>query len=73
MDGYGYLIKLNHGDDIETLYGHCSKLNSKVGDKITKGEVIAQAGNTGRSTGPHIHFEVRYKGVPKDPTKYILK
>lgn len=73
MDGYGYLIKLNHGDDIETLYGHCSKLKSKVGDKITKGEVIAYAGSTGRSTGPHVHFEVRYKGVPKDPTKYILK
>ncbi len=71
IDGYGNIIKLSHGDGIETYYGHCSSLKSKVGDKVNKGEVIAYVGSTGRSTGPHVHFELRVNGIPQNPANYI--
>jgi len=56
--GYGYMIEIDHGNGYKTLYAHCSKLYAKVGDNVEKGDVIAAMGNTGRSTGTHLHFEV---------------
>lgn len=70
-DGYGNLIKLKHDNGLETYYGHCSKLLVKVGEDVDKGDKIGEVGSTGRSTGPHLHFEVRVNGVPKNPTNYL--
>lgn len=69
--GYGLVVKLSHNGNIQTIYGHCSKLNVKTGDNVKKGQVIAKVGNTGNSTGPHLHFEVRVNGKPENPAKYI--
>jgi murein DD-endopeptidase MepM/ murein hydrolase activator NlpD len=70
---YGKFITLKHGDGLETRYAHASKLFVKKGDLVNKGDVIALVGNTGRSTGPHLHYEIRLKGRPLDPTNYIRK
>lgn len=69
--GYGNLIIINHSNGFTTYYGHCSKISVKVGQKVAKGEVIGKVGSTGRSTGPHLHFEVRKNGIPQNPLKYI--
>lgn len=69
--GYGMVIKLSHSGNIQTIYGHCSSLNVKAGDSVKKGQVIGKVGNTGNSTGPHLHFEVRVNGKPQNPEKYI--
>lgn len=69
--GYGNAIVLRHDKGISTLYGHCSKLYVKEGDRVTQGQLIAEIGSTGLSTGPHLHFEVREKGQPVDPMKYF--
>lgn len=68
---YGNLVKVSHGNGIETYYAHCSKLLVSVGDVVRKGDQIATVGNTGRSTGPHLHFEVRKNGVPTNPMNYL--
>lgn len=68
---YGNMIILNHGGGIETVYGHASVILTKVGKKVNKGDIIGKVGNTGRSTGPHLHFELRYKGVAINPSSYI--
>jgi murein DD-endopeptidase MepM/ murein hydrolase activator NlpD len=70
-DGYGKLIKLKHDNGLETYYGHCSKLLVSTGEKVDKGDKIGEVGSTGRSTGPHLHFEVRVNGVAKNPTNYL--
>lgn len=70
---YGYTITLDHGRGITTMYGHCSKLLVKKGDVVEKGDLIAKVGNSGRSTGAHLHFEVRINGTTVDPLKYISK
>lgn len=70
--GYGNYIVINHGSGISTLYAHNSKLLVKVGDKIEGGQVISKSGNTGYSTGPHLHFEVRKNGSPIDPNPYLI-
>ncbi len=67
--GFGLYIKLSHEGDVETLYGHCSQLLVKKGQKVKAGELIALVGNTGRSSGSHLHFEVRINGVAVDPLK----
>jgi murein DD-endopeptidase MepM/ murein hydrolase activator NlpD len=65
--GYGHFILIRHRNGLETLYGHLSKLLVNVGQEVRAGEVIGYGGNTGRSTGPHLHFEVRYKGLSINP------
>ena len=71
--GYGNLIIIKHEDNMSTYYGHLSKYNVKVGDKIRKGDVIGEVGNTGFSTGPHLHFELRVGDEAVDPTNYIVQ
>jgi len=67
--GFGRYIKLSHGGGVQTLYGHCSQLLVKKGQKVKAGEIIALVGNTGRSSGSHLHFEIRIDGVAVDPLK----
>lgn len=71
--GYGYTVVIDHGRGLTSLYGHASKLLSKEGKKVNKGDVIALVGSSGRSTGAHLHFEVRLNGSPVDPLKYLDK
>lgn len=67
----GYCVRIDHGGNRTTVYGHCSKLFVKKGDKVYQDQHIANVGNTGRSTGPHLHFEIRINGVPKNPLNYL--
>ncbi len=69
--GFGYLVKIDHGNGIETWYAHCSELLVKEGDVVNQGELIARVGNTGRSTGNHLHFEIRIDGKAVNPGNYI--
>lgn len=69
--GYGKLIKIDHGANYVSYYGHLSKYNVKVGQKVYKGQKIGEVGNTGNSTGPHLHFEIRKNGVVKNPLSYL--
>lgn len=69
--GYGNLIKVNHGNGFETLYGHLSAFYVVPGQAVSRGQVIGAVGNTGRSTGPHLHFEVRQGGVQQNPFFYL--
>jgi murein DD-endopeptidase MepM/ murein hydrolase activator NlpD len=69
--GYGHLVEINHGNGYVTRYGHNSKLLVKQGDTVAKGEVIAQMGSSGRSTGPHVHFEVLRNGKAVNPSNYL--
>ena len=68
---YGNLIIVDHGNGVETWYGHCSKLYANVGDTVTAGDVIAAVGSTGNSTGPHLHFEIRINGECVNPQNYV--
>jgi len=69
--GYGNMVEINHGNGYITRYGHNKENMVKVGDTVKKGEVIAKMGNTGRSTGPHVHFEVWRSGRTVDPMKFV--
>jgi len=69
---YGNMIDIDHGNDLVTRYAHLSKVLVKEGDLLQRGRRIAESGTTGRSTGPHLHFEVRFRGVAQNPTKFLL-
>jgi len=69
--GYGHFVLLDHGDTVETLYGHLAQVIVEPGDAVRRGDVIAYMGSTGRSTGPHVHYEVRVAGVHRNPMDYM--
>ncbi|MGE5028252.1 MAG: M23 family metallopeptidase [Betaproteobacteria bacterium] len=69
--GYGNMIEIDHGNGLISRYAHTSKIVVKVGDVVMKGQKIGEVGTTGRSTGPHLHFEVRHQGAPQNPEHYL--
>ena len=69
--GYGNYVIISHGNGVQTLYGHCTSLNVKVGEKVSQGQLIATVGNTGNSQGNHLHLEVRVNGVAQNPQNYV--
>lgn len=71
ISGYGYSVIIDHGNGLSTLYGHNQELAVSAGQQVSQGQVIAYAGSTGNSTGPHVHFEVRSSGEPVDPNGYL--
>ena len=70
--GYGNTVEINHGFGYLTLYAHMHKINVKPGQKVKRGEVIGLVGNTGKSTGPHLHYEVHFKGQVMNPANYYF-
>ncbi len=71
MGGYGKLVVVEHKEDYFTAYAHNSKIKVKEGNKVKKGSIIALSGNTGSSTGPHVHFEIRKGSLPQNPLPYL--
>lgn len=71
--GLGYAVKISHGNGVETVYGHCSKLYVKSGEVVESGQAIAAMGSTGNSTGSHLHLEIRVNGVRHNPQMYLYK
>jgi murein DD-endopeptidase MepM/ murein hydrolase activator NlpD len=71
MGGYGNLVVVDHGNGVSTAYGHNTSVTVGVGQSVAQGQLIAYSGNTGHSTGPHVHFEVRINGSPVDPMGYL--
>lgn len=71
--GYGNYVMIDHGGGYSSLYGHCSALAVSVGQKVSQGQVIAYIGSSGYSTGPHVHFEIRYNGEKQNPSHYVSK
>ena len=69
--GYGYAVVIDHGNGIETIYGHSSKLIAKVGQRVEAGDLLGLIGNTGHSFGSHLHFEVHVNGQPTDPVQFL--
>ena len=69
--GYGYLVIIDHGNGVETRYAHHSRNIVQVGQRVDRGQTIAYSGNTGNSTGPHLHFEIRHRGAPVDPQRFL--
>ena len=71
--GYGKVVVLDHGNGVRTRYAHLSAADVKVGELVKRGAHVGAVGNTGRSTGPHLHYEVRVNGIPENPRKFILE
>jgi murein DD-endopeptidase MepM/ murein hydrolase activator NlpD len=68
---YGLMVEIDHGNDFTTRYAHASRVFVKAGDLVQRGRKVAEVGSTGRTTGPHLHFEVRYKGVAQNPARFL--
>lgn len=71
QNGYGNVVYIDHGNGLTTRYGHLSQIDAIVGQRITRGDVLGRVGSTGRSTGPHLHYEVRINNVPVNPRSYL--
>jgi murein DD-endopeptidase MepM/ murein hydrolase activator NlpD len=71
--GYGKVLVIDHGYGVKTRYGHLSEVFVQLGERVKRGKKVAAVGDTGRSTGPHLHYEVRVNGVPQNPRKFILE
>ncbi len=69
--GYGNFVVVEHINGVTTHYGHCDKIKVRPGQKVNAGDIIATIGNTGMSSGPHLHFELRINGIPQNPENYI--
>ena len=69
--GYGRMVEIYHGNGLSTRYAHLSRISVKAGDRVHAGKVVGKIGSTGRSTGPHLHYEVRYKGKAQNPVRYV--
>ena len=65
------MLEIDHGFGIKSVYAHCNSIRVREGDEIKRGDLVATIGNTGRSTGPHLHFELRLDGHPVDPMDYL--
>ena len=72
-NGLGYCVRISHGNGVETVYGHCSKLYVTAGQTVAQGEAIAAVGSTGNSTGPHLHLEIKVNGARQNPQMYLYK
>jgi murein DD-endopeptidase MepM/ murein hydrolase activator NlpD len=70
---YGNMVEIDHGNGLVTRYAHASRLIARVGDLVRRGQTVAEVGSTGRSTGPHLHFEVLVHGVQQNPTKFLAR
>ncbi|WDV45850.1 M23 family metallopeptidase [Clostridiaceae bacterium M8S5] len=70
---YGYMVEICHSGGYNSRYAHCSKIYVKIGEEISRGDIIAAVGNTGRSSGPHVHFEILKHGVQENPLKYVKR
>jgi len=71
MGGYGNMVEINHGNGLTTRYGHLSRIGVHPGDKLQRGQILGLIGSTGRSTGPHLHFEVRLNDRPINPRRFL--
>ncbi|MBI5815115.1 MAG: M23 family metallopeptidase [Nitrospinae bacterium] len=71
--GYGNVLEIDHGYGVVSRYGHAAKVTVNIGQRVKRGDTVALVGSTGRSTGPHLHYEVRLNGVPVNPYRYILE
>jgi murein DD-endopeptidase MepM/ murein hydrolase activator NlpD len=69
--GYGNMVEIEHGNELSTRYGHLSSINVTEGQTIAAGDVLGRVGSTGRSTGSHLHYEVRVNGEPVDPARFL--
>ena len=69
--GYGRVVDVDHGNGLSTRYGHLSSIDVQVGQSVRMGQVIGRVGSTGRSTGPHLHYETRVRGQAVDPQKFL--
>jgi murein DD-endopeptidase MepM/ murein hydrolase activator NlpD len=68
---YGYMVEIDHGNELTTRYAHCSRMHVKPGDVVRSGQRIGEVGSTGRSTGSHLHFEVRSRGIAQNPARFL--
>jgi hypothetical protein len=71
--GYGNMVEIDHGNGISTRFGHMSRIDVTAGQIVSEGTIVGRAGSTGRSTGPHLHYEIRIDGAPIDPMRYIKR
>src|SRR5690606_25326084 len=69
--GYGRMVEIDHGDGLSTRYAHLSRISVKVGQEVATGDTVGKVGTSGRSTGPHLHYEVRRNGTAVDPLRFI--